>query len=364
MPKAEAPVREPQSFETKGEMTDAMKDVTEDAALVAKVEARLAKIVPNDDEMVDDVPAPAANKPVARPIVKPIEAPEDDDIKEKVKDETVVEGPSVEVPEELPMNFHRAALASGWTDTDIQEFVDADPARAFKTFQNIYLTQTRISGQFAALGRKAQETPAAPAAAAKPAEVDDLKEIREQYGDDPILGGVDAILKKRIAQMDERLTRMSGPSNPVHAAAADPTPMEHAQAVVAQQIEQFFGGGLYTKHYGEFYGAGREPQDRTIVQQSRRDEVVMLADQIMAGANAQGLQPSVEEVLERAHFMVSAPAAKKAVVAEIKATAVARSKGISLRPSKTAAAPAPAGNASPAELEKRVEAKLASIFKG
>jgi len=353
MPKSEAPAREEQSFETKGEMTDAMKNVAEDAALVAKVEARLNKIEPSDEEMA--VVAPADNKPVAKPVVKPIEQ-EPEEVKDEVKAE--------ETPAELPMNFHRAALQSGWTDQDIQEFVDADPTRAFKTFQNLYMTQTGISRQFAALGRKVQETPAAAAPAAKPVEVDDLKEIREQYGDDPILGGVDAILKKRIAQMDEKLSRMAGPSNPGPAAAAELTPMEQAQAVVGQQIEMFFGGSGYTQHYGEFYGAGREPRSRTIDQQSHRDEVVMLADQIMAGAQAQGLRPSIEEVLERAHFMVSAPAAKKAVVAEIKATAVARSKGISLRPSKTASAPAPAGNASPAELEQRVGTKLASIFKG
>jgi len=357
MPKSEAPAREEQSFETKGEMTDAMKNVADDAALVAKVEARLNKIEPSDEEMA--VVAPADNKPVAKPAVKPIEQEP-----EEVKDEVKAEVKAEETPAELPMNFHRAALQSGWTDQDIQEFVDADPTRAFKTFQNLYMTQTGISRQFAALGRKVQETPAAAAPAAKPVEVDDLKEIREQYGDDPILGGVDAILKKRIAQMDEKLSRMAGPSNPGPAAAAELTPMEQAQAVVGQQIEMFFGGSGYTQHYGEFYGAGREPRSRTIDQQSHRDEVVMLADQIMAGAQAQGLRPSIEEVLERAHFMVSAPAAKKAVVAEIKATAVARSKGISLRPSKTASAPAPAGNASPAELEKRVEAKMASIFKG
>jgi hypothetical protein len=330
-----------------------MKDVAADAALLATVEARLAKLEPDESEMAEVIPAD--NKPVAKPVVKPIEQ-EPEEVKDEVKAE--------ETPEELPMNFHRAALASGWTDQDIQEFVDADPARAFKTFQNLYMTQTGISRQFAALGRKVQEVPAAAAPAAKPVEVDDLKEIREQYGDDPILGGVDAILKKRIAQMDEKLSRLSGPSNPDPAAAAELTPMEQAQAVVGQQIEMFFGSSDYTKHYGEFYGAGREPRSRTIDQQSRRDEVVMLADQIMAGATAQGLHPSVEEVLERAHFMVSAPAAKKAVVAEIKATAVARSKGISLRPSKTAASIVPAGNASPAELEQRVGTKLAAIFKG
>ena len=71
MPKSEAPAREEQSFESKGEMTDAMKNVADDAALVAKVEARLNKIELSDEEMA--VVAPADNKPVAKPAVKPIE---------------------------------------------------------------------------------------------------------------------------------------------------------------------------------------------------------------------------------------------------------------------------------------------------
>lgn len=345
------------SFETKGEMTDAMKDVTEDAALLAATEARLAKLEGAEEELAEAGIAPAEdNKPIAKPIVKPIEDPDPDTTEEKKAEvETEV------IPEELPINFHRAALASGWKEEDIAEFAKADPERAYRTFQNLYMSQTNISAQFAALGRKTAES-AMPDPAAKPAEeVDDLAEITKQYGDDPILGAVHAIITKKLKSVTDKLGQLSSTPNP-SPSATDETPEEKAMAAVGQIIGNFFDGGLVAQHYGEFYGSGKEPDNRTRLQQSRRDEVTMIADQIMAGAKAQGQNPSIPQVLERAHWMVSAPAAKAAVRQEIKNTAAARSKGISLRPSKTAAPIVPAGNLPPADLEKQVESKLALVF--
>jgi hypothetical protein len=346
--------REAASFEAKGEMTDAMRNVTEDAALIAATEARLAKIEADPAELEEAGVEPAENnKPVTKPIVKPLEDPAPDETEEK-KAEVETE----EIPAELPINFHRAALASGWTDQDIQEFAKADPARAYRTFQNLYVSQTGISAQFAALGRKASEQPAAAPAAKPVVEEDDLAEITKQYGDDPLLGAMNALITKKLS----KLSQTSPTPNPVQSTPAAESPEEKAVAAVGQIIGNFFDGDLVAKHYGEFYGSGREPDDRTRVQQSRRDEVIMIADQIMAGAKAQGQNPSIPQVLERAHWMVSAPAAKAAARKEIKETAVAREKGISLRPSKAVAPIVPAGNLPPADLEKKVGSKLASVF--
>ena len=342
--------REAASFAVKGEMTDAMKAVTEDAALIAATEARLNKINADPDELEEAGAVPAEDN---KPVTKPIEAPAPDTASEKkaaaVEDEVI--------PEELPVNFHRAALASGWTEQDIQEFAKADPERAYRTFQNLFVSQTGISAQYAALGRKASEQPAA-TPAAKPVEEDDLAEITKQYGDDPLLGAMNALITKKLS----KLSQTSPTPNPVPQTPVANSPEEQAVAAVGQIVGNFFDGGLVAKHYGEFYGSGREPDDRTRVQQSRRDEVTMIADQIMAGAKAQGQNPSIPQVLERAHWMVSAPAAKAAARKEIKETAVAREKGISLRPSKAVAPIVPAGNLPPADLEKKVGSKLASVF--
>lgn len=338
-----------------------------DPKIMSAVEARLAAVNDEEPEPVEAVEAKTPdtviedNKPTPKEIVKPLEQPEPDETPGK-KAETKVE----ELPEELPWNFHRAALASGWTDDAIQDFVVANPKMAYNTFQNIFMTQQRTSAAFADLGRRSA-TPAATAPANTPAakkeEIpdSDIKAIKDQFGDDPILSGVDALLMARFKKFDEKLERLSVPSNPVNSERAK-TPAEEQLAVVEQVIENFFNGGPVAQYFGEFYGSGKDPGGRTLDQVSRREELLQTADQIMVGAKAQGLNPSVNEVLERAHWMVSAPATKAAVRNEIKATAVARSKGISLRTSKVATPPPSAGNRTQSELEQIVAGRLQGIF--
>lgn len=239
----------------------------------------------------------------------------------------------------------RAAIHQGWSQEEIDEFVEASPELAEKTFGKIYESTNKISAEFAKLGRKATQPDAKAdksVDAGDKSEID-LDELKEQFGEDSaIVKTMEAILK---------LVPKEQPKN---------EPLQPDDGL-RQTVNQFFIADAM-KPYTDFYGVGNDRDALTLKQARNRHEVLQMADDIIMGAQAQGRAMDVAEALERAHLYMTDAVRSEVIRKDITSKITKRSKGVSLKPSsKKSAKPV-------AKTEKDVEGivaqKLSKLFKG
>lgn len=331
----------------KGSMTDNMEGLEDNEKLIASVAKGLEEFF---DEEVDDAPG---QKQVIEPGQKQVIEPEQKQVIE----------PEQKQVTEIPYNHVRAAVRQGWKEEDIQKLADADPAMALKTMQNIFESSKNLSDRFAQLGRAQGSQPAPEQATHAPVQGQpqpkgfvDIDKLTEQFGEDPLINTV-------IKPMNDALIELRNQSQQSHTMPTPATaPAQRTPAELVPEIATFFGDEHLHKCYGDFYGVSNVDDDLTLAQLKNRREVLVKADQIIAGAEAQGIDMSVTEALESAHMLVSDPVKQAAIRREIKASAVKRSSGISLRPSSTATgATEQTKPQTQEELERNVAAKLNNI---
>ncbi|MFP3421859.1 hypothetical protein R0K19_21005, partial [Bacillus sp. SIMBA_161] len=107
---------------------------------------------------------------------------------------------------------------------------------------------------------------------------DQAKSLSDKYGED----FMDDVVKPMASHL-------MGMIQPVHQDY-----QRRQQESVGQQVNQFFSGLPDT--YQELYGAKEVSNE----QGTKRQEVAQLADQILAGAEAQNVPMSIDEALDRA----------------------------------------------------------------
>lgn len=320
-------------YETFGDMTEQTVGLEEDRKLQQAVAERLAEL-PNEefDEPLDPVEKEESEAETPTDIPDNRVGPEEGEENE---------------PAELPYNYRRAAIGAGWSEDDINEFYGADPERATKTFQNIYAASKMVSEQLSSIGRTAKElqqqqtAPPGQTAESKPTSGNkpfvDVGKLKEQYGDDVLIDGFIAPMNQAIAELREELAqaRTSTPTRSAPSVGGGAPTNVEPDAAVVQVIDNFFSSEPMVRAYGDFYGTTNDPMKLTLEQRSNRHALIEEADRIIYGALAQGKQMDVADALERAHFIVSTPVKEAAIRREIKASATSRSKGLTLRPSKS-----------------------------
>jgi len=139
-------------------------------------------------------------------------------------------------------------------------------------------------------------------------------------------------------------------------------------AAVDQVVNTFFSAGDMSP-YVEFYGKvglSQSIQDLTNGQQEHRLAVLEQAECIMTGLRMRGQDPSVEQVLEKAHLLVTEPIREQIIRSNLKSKAVARQKGITLRPANSKKTGAVSNNSQQKprnrqELIDKVQQKLANL---
>lgn len=353
-----------------------VKSAIEDDDLVASVEKRLAetlgdtsaedledgdKSTPDDQDKKDDDQADDSKS-------KDDSTPDDKDEDDKDKDESGdkdedgnkdtppepdekgEKGDKSEKEYKLPEAYHRCAVHQGWKDEEIKEYFESNPERALRTFENIYNTINKASREFATLGRvKAEQTRKEAEGAAKVDEVEvkdfvDIKKLKEEYEDNPLIDGVIKPLNDALKQFGEKIeslkTQKSSSVADIEFAKTDQiAATKQAQATADEtttaQIEQFFTAENM-KPYKDFYGAigmGQIFQDLSPGQQKNRMEVLQIADQMIVGNAMQGIKLSDNDALLRAHLLVTESIREKVIRDEIKSSIKQRSKGLTLQPS-------------------------------
>jgi hypothetical protein len=249
------------------------------------------------------------------------ETPESSD--EDEIEEVAPEGekPAAEQTPKLDPYLRYIAGENGWTPEKIDKLYKADPELAQQTFQSIADSYTALSRQYVQPG-----SPVAPGTqATTPAQTDasptpnldkfmaDLAAFSEANGED--MGRFAKLVNDELA-------------TPLKAMIAQNVVRE--QELIREQSVSAFNG--VRKDFGDFYGP--ENGNLSPGQQQARADLATLADQIRAGAKAQGRDVSIKDAISRAHAVITADIRQAAARREVASQVQKRSKQITAKPTQ------------------------------
>jgi len=286
--------------------------------------------------------------------------------------------PEVEIKDEIPESYIRAAIHQKWSQKDVDELIESNPGLAKRTFENCYNSVVQASKDFSEIGRAKIEldrqqvaqtvsTAAEVVAQEDPKTTALIAKLRKEYADDPLIEVVikDLEAKPKPVQQTQPVSQQQQ-GYEVATARANVA----ANAAIDQRVNSFFDAGgmeLYEKFYGKL-DLGQIPEDLSNGQQLNRLAVLQEAEFIMAGHAMRNQKIEVEQALEKAHLIVTEPIRTRVVRDSLKATATKRKKSMTLRPSesKRSSDSMSIDSSKPRnrrELENAVQQKLDSVFK-
>jgi len=260
----------------------------------------------------------------------------------------------------LPTGHRRAALARGWTNEEVDHYIEIKPEEATAKFESIFDDWQQENSQWSARGRelmRAKQTglseSATEAQETEHQKVDfepiDPKAFAEEYDVNEVL--MEALAKKL---------------NPVISNAKVMSEQLEGYAKTAQvsneetlsKITQDFLTSKEMKPFADVYGT--DINTLTKEQLDSRMELFGQADEIVQGALAHGREITVQEALERAHDSVSHDSRDTTIRKEIRDSMTKRTKTLTGSKRKIEA-PKDDGPISEEELEARVGAKQQAI---
>jgi len=295
-----------------------------DEKALSTVQDRLNAFADKHDPSSDSTAA----TPVETPEVKPAESEGDSKPEDTVSDESPISDPVKDDEITLPDAYRRAAIHQEWTAEEVDAFFERDPVLALKTFEKIHSSTNAISRQLADLGQPIVMPPKAEPekASSEPTQSDiDLNELEKEYADDPILD----IIKKLVTQ--NRTTQSELADLKARPAPSTQTGHTAEQTTLINLIDTFFEDKALMP--ADYYGSDKHDwDDLTPNQRKRRDQVTITADQMIAGATAQGRELDNSTALAQAHLLESASSIKTSVIKEIKTTLEQRARGIDFKP--------------------------------
>lgn len=224
------------------------------------------------------------------------------------------------------------AEEAGWSADKIDRFYEADPELATETFNQLADTFANLSRQFL-LPTSAPEPPSAqvtpPAQVSAPTApvslppslsdeaIQRLAEIEGETAANMVKALRDHFVS-HTAELESRLQKFEQ----LHQAAE--------MRAIAQEANTALGE--LRKQFPSLYGTSDDAKAITMEQYQRTVELASLADQIRAGATAQGRTLSVKDAIKRAHYIVSRDAVRAEARAELKEQVKKRAQSVSARP--------------------------------
>lgn len=195
----------------------------------------------------------------------------------------------------IPAIMLQSAKRAGWSDEEAEKFYVGQPELAIKTFDRLHATYNDLTNQYARLGRthaEPEDQPTDPSPRRRASASGDI--LTDIYGEDEL-----STLREKFGEdfADDVLQPLVGPLQELYAHYES-----QKEAAIGQQLESFFKD--LPKDYDDLYGNGSVVTDAHV---QNRDKLALLADQVRAGAELQGMSMSVPEALDRAHLVVSAP---------------------------------------------------------
>lgn len=281
---------------------------------------------------------------------------DDDDLVDKDGDDVDTDDDAHEADEQkdtpqLSDAYHRAAIYSGMSEKDVEDFMVASPELAIKTFAKLHEGMNRASREFSNIGRYKKEQAAKPDnetadnESASNFEKVDLTKLREDFPEDNSLISVIEGMQGQMEKMDSQLkVKSTQPSTELDGEKAklEAAKVQH----ISEQINDFFGAPdmqVYADVYGAVPKDAKDWGSLLPSEKMNRVAVIDQVEQLMIGAEELGGNMEVGDALQRAHLLVTEPVREKMIREDIMAKVVKRSKGITLKPSGKASAKAPAG---------------------
>lgn len=343
-------------------------------ALETSVQSKLDALDFTGEGTVDQ-PSEAAEKPEI-PAEKPTEGesqsetktedeqdPPVTEIEEIAEEQPKVEEKTPSTGPTLPAAVVRSLKAYDWTDDDIARAMKSDPANFIIAAQKIHANRTAETAQWANLGRQTkaaqqQNTPSATQKTEAPAHIDpqsglfrplNVDQMVEKFGNEEIVREITAPVNEMIAQINMILPDLVNGVSTIR---------QSKQETLARQVDQFFGQ-KELEPYQTVYGKDFDTMDTD--QTKARNQVLEMADALIAGAAQQNRKLSVTDALTMAHDHVSSGFKKETTRKEIKATVQKRSQSMTMKPSKSGTKPSGTPKNS-GELEARTRSRLAAVF--
>jgi len=255
------------------------------------------------------------------------EDPDKDDDDKKGKEDEVI----------LPENYFRAAVHSDWTSEEIQGFFKTNPELALKTFKKIYDSTNVATNEFVELGRASQKQ-LHEAEVAEQAKKDtetnkfkgmDMDAVAEQFKDDPAVVALLKAANEQNKTFHEQFIELRKSQTQVAQ-----TGLSNEDTRIWNDINSFFDG-KNLEAFSEFYGKSEKDKNWNQVltgeQMQNRHQVIVMADQIGAGAKLAGKEMDRSETLRRAHLAASDSVRETVIRNELKEKAKKRSKGITVK---------------------------------
>jgi len=300
-----------------------------------------------DREVEEDDPADSDNS---------LSQDDDDDGKEEAvedADEEADEKPAI------PENVYRSLLHSEWTPEEISEFYEADPKKAMKVFEKVHKGVNDLSRQFAQIGRSRINLERRGQPQPVQQQQDDplttaIKSVKEDDPENPLIPVIEALVAKQRPQQE------------VVSQQQQQAVQQEMDMALASEVMTFFESD-HMSDFEDVYGPARDAigmptfdgHGLTPGQFAQRQALVTMADEIWAGAQMSGRGLTVPEALERAHMILTEPIRERKVREKLTKAVKKRSKGMTLRPSKSKALKPVGGKPkTDEELEARAEARL------
>lgn len=276
---------------------------------------------------------------------------------------------------EIPSAYLRSAAHFGWTDADIADMCErAGTEHVVNMLRDLHSKDNKLTAEFADFGRRSKgetndggQTPPNVSNDDPPKRKRiDVEALREKYGeDDPIIDLV-ASQQDELARVQDDLRSVNDKlSNTQHAVTRQQLEAENA---AKKTINSFFDNlEPYESFYGKLAEGATDWKDLKFAQQKNRDDVCVLADDIVCGARMRGSDMDIDEALQRAHAVISEPVAETVTRQKIMGEVEKRHKARVVRPSKsksTSKVDAAAGGKPKNKKERiaRANERLASLF--
>ena len=343
--------------------------------LLAKIQGHLDKVPDPDEEDFLDIPQrkkeddePARSEKYLEDD-KDKDADEDSDLNEDLDVDEDKKGKEDEIT--LPENYYRAAVHSDWTSEEIQGFFKTNPELALKTFKKIYDSTNVATNEFVELGRASQKQLQEAEAAEqvkKDAETNkfkgmDMDAVAEQFKDDPAVVALLKVANEQNRTLHEQFVELKKSQTQVAGAG-----LSDEDTRIWNDINVFFDG-KDLEAFGEFYGESEKDKNWNQVltgeQMQHRHQVIVMADQISAGAKLAGKEMDRGEALRRAHLAASDSVRESVIRDELKEKIKKRSKGITVKSTgRKTQDETTSGKKSEAGILHRAKANLKKTFGG
>ena len=265
---------------------------------------------------------------------------------------------------ELTQAEIRAAIHLGWTEKEVKELAQANPELAKKTCAKALESTNSLSKKFSELGKAKAAKPPEPEQKPKPErKAIDFEALEKEYKDDPIVG----VLKQVVEQNETLSTEVNALRSSGTASEAKINQARvQEDAAISQQIDTFFSRpdvSEYKDTYGVVKKGSKDWDDLTQGQIKKRWEVVEQASLILDGAKQQGMEMPLDEAFERAHLLVTEDVREQMIRKKIKASAVKRSKTLTLEPTNVKKQTPSSGAKKGKAFESKVGQQLQKVFR-